>query len=104
MSINFVNLTPHSVTVAGTTFPSEGFARRDETVGDQRHLGDMPVLEVRQGDVIGLPGPLDGVYYIVSRVTAEAAAGRDDVLFPHGEIRDGTGRIVGVRRLARFVR
>lgn len=44
-----------------------------------------------------LPAPQPGVAYIVSRVVAEAARGRDDLFIVDDAVRDGEGRIVGAR-------
>lgn len=96
------NLTPHSLTVAGVTYPSEGFARVGEVVSPDTDFHGIPVAVVSQGSVTGLPDPQEGVILVVSRLTAGGVQGRDDIFFPHGEIRDEAGRILGVKRLARF--
>ncbi|MGH3567899.1 MAG: hypothetical protein ACRDRH_18095 [Pseudonocardia sp.] len=49
-----------------------------------------------------LPAEAPGVLLIVPRVLAREVP-RADLLFPDEEIRDTHGRIVGCRRLARFV-
>jgi hypothetical protein len=55
----------------------------------------------RSRRVTGLPPAEPGVRYLVSRVTALAAWGRADLVFPFGEVREG-GRIVAVRGVASF--
>lgn len=47
------------------------------------------------GPVAGLPSPIEGTRYIVSRIVAEACPERADLLFPGPAIRDGQGRVVG---------
>lgn len=96
-----INLTPHNVTVAGVEFPASGqIARVEEIeptatgtvlVGDQ----ELPVVTVRTGRVVGLPPEKEGTYYIVSRMVAENAPHRRDLLIPHGLLRDDAGRVIG---------
>ncbi len=107
-----VNLTPHAVTVLGevgpaVTFPAAGpVARVRELVGEARSLqsqaGTVSVRAVAYApEVDDLPPPADGTFYLVSRITA-AAAGRGDLVFPQGELRDAAGRITGCRALGFF--
>jgi hypothetical protein len=56
----------------------------------------------RSTRVRGLPPSQPGTRYLVSRLTAEAARDRGDLVFPFGEIRDGDGQITGVRGLASY--
>lgn len=117
--MKLINLTSHTVVlyddsglidsthVLGTWSPSGPMARLPErTVAippvdtDQ---GVMPTVGVTYGEgTQGLPEPADGTSYVVSRVLA-AALTREDVYFPHGEVRDQNGRIIGCRALGRFV-
>ena len=48
------------------------------------------------------PGAQPGIVYVVSRVTASAMRGRDDLVFPLDEVRDRSGVIAGCRTLGRF--
>lgn len=104
----FINLTPHTVQLVkedGTVaaeYASQGEARVTETLTGTTRIGGVPVSTVRYGEPKGLPEPVPGTYLIVSRVTAQAAAGRHDLLFPAREVRDAVGRIVGCRALGRF--
>lgn len=61
----------------------------------------IPVAYVaRNGHrVVDLPPREPGVTLIVSRLVAEHST-RDDLVFPHGEVRDDNGRIIGCTRLA----
>jgi hypothetical protein len=61
----------------------------------------VPLVTVELGAVTGLPDPAEGIGYVVSRITAEAAAGRDDVFCPDGQVIGPDGRIIGCRALAR---
>jgi hypothetical protein len=58
----------------------------------------------RSSRVAGLPAPRPGTRYVVPRVTALAARGRGDLVFPFDELRDADGRVVGARGLAAFRR
>lgn len=111
--MQLINLTPHPLTLIGqdgavllTQAPDGPMARCAE---DRRELGavtlqdgaSVPLRSVGFGAVTGLPAPRDGVLYVVSRATAEAATGRDDVVYPDEQVRDDDGRIIGCRALAR---
>ena len=50
--------------------------------------------------VYGLPHRRDNIFYIVSRVVAEARRDRDDLIIPDETVRDGEGRIIGCRGFA----
>lgn len=110
--ITIVNLTPHSVAVspperATVTFPPAGPVARVREVMGQPVLivtpsGETPIVGVRYAEAVDdLPAAVDGVLYLVSRVTA-AAVPRPDLVFPQGELRDGVGRIVGCLALGTF--
>lgn len=68
--------------------------------GIERSIIDIPVNRVSLGSVEGLPEPLNGVAYIVSRIVAEAAPERDDLYIPDETVRDEEGRIIGCKALA----
>jgi len=58
----------------------------------------------RSRQVTGLPAARPGTRYVVPRVTALAAGHRRDLVFPFGEVRDTSGRVVRTRGLASFRR
>lgn len=110
--MNFVNLTPHAITVrtpdGDKVFSPSGTVAR---------VGSMPgaLLDTIDGvpcysapvwgDVTGLPDPADGVAYIVSGLVASRVS-RPDVYSPatgptDGAIRDDRGQIIAVTRLIR---
>lgn len=108
-SFSFVNLTPHAITVLAvnggeSTFqPSGKVARVSElatTVIGQ--VNGVPVLSKTVfGDVIDLPEPQDGVFFLVSGMVAGQVLNRKDVLAPatgpnDGAIRNDKGHIVAV--------
>lgn len=109
-----INLTPHNVTYypeAGEPFtwaapegPDQWVRRQEqsEELPSLRVQGrEIPVTRIRQGDIAPKPDPMSGVGYIVPRISAETAR-RPDFFFPHGEVRDQGGSIIGCRRLGCF--
>ena len=109
-----VNLTPHDVTYypgAGEPFTWAAPEGPDQWVRRQEQSEELPSLRVqgreilvtriRQGDIAPKPDPMPGVGYIVPRISAETAR-RPDFFFPHGEVRDQGGGIIGCRRLGCF--
>lgn len=100
--VTFVNLTPHPINAIandGTRWniPASGRIARAEqssAVLPEPVAGIFAVSRTSYGKVIDLPEPEDGFVYIVSSLTAQAAAGRNDVLIPGPAVRDDAGNIV----------
>ena len=74
---SFVNLTPHDVTVSSRgkikKYVKDGtVARVSETVTLAFTIDDCDISDVVFGDIIGLPAPVKGVYFIVSAMVKEA--------------------------------
>lgn len=61
----------------------------------------VPARIMEQGELSGEPPRVDGVGYIVSRLSA-AAASRPDFFFPYDEVRGEDGSVIGAKGLARF--
>lgn len=105
-----VNLMPHDLVVmngASFVLASSGhIARVQQHVIDDMLLhvpgAVLPLATVQYGGVTDLPSQRPGVLLVVSRAVAAEVA-RPDLVFPDLEIRDENRRIVGCRRLARFV-
>lgn len=106
-----INLTPHSVNVIGDdnsvtiTIESSGnVARCSQTINivDTIDLNNVaiPVSSSSYGEVVDLPAPQDGVYYVVSRLVMSACPNRQDLLVPNDLVRDEAGRVIGCRSLA----
>ena len=121
--MEIINLTPHAVALysqsdcteitqgnyktlvlkEGATpkcvYPSSGVARASAFKAEVRNLliGDMlvPVNATTYGAPEGLPEPVEGRYYIVSSLTAQAAKDRKDLLIVDSTVRDSEGRICG---------
>ena len=120
---NFVNMTPHSSTVLSsipglkghvvleTIEPSGQTLRvprpKDEmvseltvgtatvTVNRKVFAGLSAVVVDADGNETALPEPVEGTYYIVSRIACEAMPERSDLLMVDGTVRDENGRIIG---------
>lgn len=110
------NLTPHPVHVrtaegGSFTFLPDDRPARVETSSRPTGMLRMPescgsarfVVETERGSrsVTDLPPEERGVYYIVSRLVALVAGGRNDLLVPGAAIRDQSGRIVGAEGFIR---
>lgn len=109
-----VNLLPHDLRV----FDGESIvlqadrsstpARIGETRGTPHQVSlngiTTPVVDLSYADTVtGLPEPVDGTWYVVSRITAQALQHRFDLLFPVDEVRNDQAQIIGCRSLGRFV-
>ena len=107
-----INLTPHSVTLAGVTYASAGVARvatTEEVVStiylacpvhaDDACCGctglELPIVRQQLGLVQGLPEREDDTIIIVSRMVCAAMPGRPDLMCPARLTRDEQGRVVG---------
>ena len=105
-----INLTPHTINVLGedgvlkTSFPSEGIARASQTAEHVGELDGIELVSMKFGKTEDLPAPEEGVFYIVSVITANAAKaeGRrtDDLVITADPVRDADGRIIGCKRFA----
>lgn len=97
-----VNLTPHTVTINGVDYLSEGLARCSSSSEVVDHINGIEVRRVVMGNITGLPEPTENTFYIVSRVVAEAAKGeREDLVITDGAIRNESNQIIGCTGLAR---
>ena len=127
--MEIINLTPHQVSLYSTsdctevqqgsykslvlregaqalaTYPSMGVARAtaSKAVVDQLEIGGQVVAinATTYGKPEGLPDAVEGTYYIVSALTAQAAKSRHDLLIVDGTVRDGDGRICGCTAFGR---
>lgn len=104
-----VNLTPHALHIwdaaheVELVLPPSGAVARVAMVKQAREpVCGVPVIETRLGDVEGLPEPVEGVAYVVSRLVLERVkATRQDVYAPGELLRDDDGRPIGCEGLSR---
>ena len=106
-----INLTPHSINVIGDdnsvaiTIEALGnVARCSQTIDIVDTITynnvTIPISSSSYGEVVDLPAPQVGVYYIVSRLVMSACPNRQDLLVPNDLVRDEAGRVIGCRSLA----
>jgi hypothetical protein len=102
----FVNLTPHEVTLVNDqgditlVIKPEGTPARCAVKREIAFIADgISVNKSVFGEVVGLPEPIEGTWYIVSRIVAEAAQ-RSDLLVPDETVRNQEGQIVGCKSFA----
>lgn len=103
----FVNLTPHEVTLvddAGSVLlviAPEAISARCAVKREIAFTADgVQVNRSVFGEVIGLPVPAEGTWFIVSRIVAEAATDRFDLLVPDETVRNEAGQIIGCKSFA----
>lgn len=106
--IILVNMTPHNldiIQVDGNTLtvaPSGIVPRCSSSEEIDGTIGDLiQITRQTLGEVEGLPDPVPGAFYIVSRLVA-SAANRPDLLVPGPLVRDDQGRVIGCKGLSRL--
>jgi len=109
MNKNLVNLTPHTLNIlsanGGLVFklePSGNVARVSVFNDPMLDLDDksmfvngVPLFAQSVGDVVGLPEPQEGTFYVVSTLVRNAVPDRTDVFSPGDLKRDVGGQPVG---------
>jgi len=119
----YVNTTPHAITIladeslggGSITIPTSDVSVRvkSETTCDEVTFVGPLLVEIRKrqftsvtysegGEEKPFPAEQRGVFYIVSRITAEALPGRSDLLMVDGTVRDDDGRIIGCTGFAQL--
>lgn len=105
--MEFVNLTPHAITVdiqgERTTFPPSGEVARLATTKEEGTLGGFPVSKTVFGEVSGVPAAKVGTIFIVSTLVAQALK-RNDVVSPDTgptAVREN-GQVIAVKGFQRF--
>jgi hypothetical protein len=107
-----INMTPHTVHIVDEegnvikTFESRGVARATQKDVEVGMLEGIPIIESTFGKIVGLLEPSEGVFYIVSALTAKAASlsGRstEDLLLTGKTVRNDDGQIIGCQALCRY--
>jgi hypothetical protein len=110
-----VNLTPYPIQILvpqiggsqdiWTISPSGLIARAVARITPADSIDGIPTARVEYDGVRDLPGPADERWYVVTKVTAQAAKqwGRitGDLLIPGEQICDADGKITGYKYLQR---
>lgn len=104
------NLTPHAVNLVGDdgnvirTYEPIGLARAEQMSVVCGTLDGIELVKTVFGKVEGLPDYQEGVFYIVSAITANAAKAEGritaDLLIVSDAVRNDQGQIIGCRRFA----
>lgn len=104
-----INLTPHSISIVDNDgkivkiIESSGIARCKEESSIIGSINSFDVIQMRFGEVYGLPENKDDVVYIVSCLVAQAEKGRrNDLLVPGEFFRDKDGKIIGCKNFCRI--
>ena len=107
-----INLTPHDIVTInedGTvrnTYVSQGIARAAQSFSEAGTIDGERIVETEFGEPVDLPEPKEGVYLVVSVVTAQAAAkhGRStyDLLLTTLAVRNEKGQIIGCKALTPY--
>jgi len=101
--MKIINLTPHSVQVGENSFPPSGqLARCNETWQSENEIDGIAFLSGFKYGETNLPAPDSETHYIVALPVALAEPNRTDLLISVGQIRDGDGKIIGAKGLARL--
>lgn len=111
MKTRFINLTKHPINIVGRkgqieTVEPDGTIARVTSV--QKRVGQVngyPIYRSYLGEIINLPEPIEGVTFITSMIVA-SFANREDVVSPntapHSAVRDGDGKVIGVKGFQTF--
>ncbi len=111
---NIINSTPHELVLYSqsgeklrTWSKSPAPARVAEDIQPAHRIPSdgtiVPMFRVNVDEnATELPDPIEGTYFVVSRVTAMHYPERSDFIFPFNEVRDETGRVIGCRGFASF--
>ena len=108
--MKLVNLTPHSVTITtaggrSLEVPASGQVARvaaEATEAGEIWAGrcnPVPLITQTFGEVVGLPAPEEGKFFIVSALVRAACPDRYDIGSPADLVRDDAGRIIGCKAL-----
>lgn len=105
-----INLTPHAINLPDRVIePSGKIIRVSSTIEEIGTIDGIKITRTEYGEPgveVGnrwdgeLPAPEEGVWYIVSAMTAQACPDRKDFLIPNQTRRDSNGNIIGCMSLA----
>lgn len=95
-----INCTPHDVNIytpsGCCTYPAAKDPARAIYVRRTAGAVDGAFIYRRfPEEIVNLPEPKSGTYYIVPKTLAQACPEREDLIFPGTVVRDADGHIVG---------
>lgn len=118
--LNIINCTPHEVVIYGASdcYMRDGslYLRDDEEEFPQPYLtlpaakepASVTFVQKVDGmvdgiliywsspdEIVNLPEPKPGTYYVVSKMVAQAWPAREDLIFPGTLVRNESGDVVG---------
>lgn len=102
------NATPHALQILRedgppAVFPVDLPAPRLAVTRDTLpSIDGFAVARPTMGQTTGLPDPVDGVYYVVSALVADANRDRRDLLSPGELVRDDAGKVVGAKGFCQY--
>ena len=98
-----INCTPHAINIVGIAdfAPSGTVPRVQQTTEQVDAIGEIPVVEMKFGEVYDLPPVTEDTVYIVSRMVLSACTERSDLLCPGELVRNEEGNIIGCKNLCR---
>ena len=105
--VTLINATPHPLNIVQRdgsvlTLEASGICpRRESSELVEQAIGLIEITRQTLGHIEGLPDPVPGLYFIVSRLVASATE-REDLLVPGPLVRDDQGRVIGCKGLSRL--
>ena len=110
LNMPFVNMTPHAINLFVTNeegieneikiTPSGETIRLNENWTEIKIVDGVPITECSYTTDVKLPPVIDGLFYIVSAMVANAFKSRNDFLIPAQTLRNEENRIYGCTSLA----
>jgi hypothetical protein len=104
--MNFVNLTPHTISICNASgevvmaLPASGSVARVASSSVSRESGlGFDFNSVSYGEVSGLPDATDGIMLVVSAMVRSALPERKDLASPGELVRNAEGQPVGCKGL-----
>jgi hypothetical protein len=101
--MEFINLTPHQVSINGRLFPPpknrSQIARVEFTLMKVDCIEGVDLIAVAYSVVRGLPEPQPDTIFIVSSMVRTEVPHRTDVASPRDQIKNEYNQIVGCRSL-----
>lgn len=108
--MDILNLTPHAISVRQcdgkilTVPPSGIVARVSVSRTGKGFIEGVPVSDICNGAVTGVPDSVDDRIYLVSSLVATSLPNRADLYVPYDYMRDSSNNILYAASLVRYVK